>query len=36
MQQEATNAGYIVRRFFGYYCGHHGQMTHYAALLEQG
>lgn len=36
MAEHAKAAGYEVRRFRGYYCGHANGMTHYAALLEQG
>lgn len=37
MIAETTEAvGYALRRFQGYYTGHGDQMTHYAALLEQG
>lgn len=36
LEQEAAPAGYAVRRFEGYFCGHSKQMAHYAACLEQG
>lgn len=29
----AEPAGYTLRRFWGYFCGHNGDMTHYAAVL---
>ena len=32
----AKAAGYQLRRFVGYYCGHNGDLTHYAVILEQG
>ncbi len=35
MQTEATQAGYAVSRFEGYYCGHAKQMTHYLAVLDK-
>lgn len=31
----AKAAGYALRRFHGYYAGHAGNMTHYAAVLER-
>lgn len=31
-----AQVGYTLRRWAGYYCGHAGQMTHYAAVLERG
>lgn len=36
VRKHAEAAGYQLRRFYGYYCGHNGDMTHYAAILEQG
>ena len=35
LAEHAKAAGYALRRFQGYYCGHGDQMTHYAAMLEQ-
>jgi hypothetical protein len=29
--EKAAKAGYCLRRFHGYYCGHAQQMTHYLA-----
>ncbi len=36
VKEKAAKAGYSLRRWAGYYCGHLGQMTHYAAVLERG
>ena len=35
MKTKATEAGYHLSRFTGYYCGHGGQMTHYLARLDR-
>lgn len=35
MQEKTAQLGYKLRRWTGYYCGHAGQMTHYAAVLER-
>jgi hypothetical protein len=35
VELKAGRAGYRLARWAGYYCGHHGQMTHYAWLLEK-
>lgn len=35
MAEKASLAGYDLTHFFGYYCGHTKQMTHYLALLEK-
>jgi len=32
---KALDAGYALKRWTGYYCGHANQMTHYAAILER-
>lgn len=32
--QKAAAASYRLSRWTGYYCGHQGQMTHYAAVLD--
>lgn len=36
VRKHAEAAGYQLRRFAGYYCGTGSQMTHFAAILEQG
>lgn len=33
MQEKAVQAGYYLKRFNGYYCGHSQMMTHYLAVL---
>ena len=33
--EKSARAGYSLKKWTGYYCGHAGQMTHYAALLEK-
>ena len=33
MNEKATQAGYALDSFVGYYCGHLDQMTHYGAVL---
>jgi hypothetical protein len=35
LKEKAAQAGYHLRRWAGYYCGHADQMTHYAAVLEK-
>ncbi len=35
LEHEATQAGYVLSRFEGYYCGHVKLMTHYLAVLHQ-
>ena len=35
MAEKANLVGYDLTRFFGYYCGHTKQMTHYLAVLER-
>jgi hypothetical protein len=35
MQEHADKAGYKLRKWTGYYCGHAQQMTHYGAVLEK-
>lgn len=35
VMDKAAIAGYRLKSWTGYYCGHNGQMTHYAALLER-
>lgn len=35
LKKKAADASYQVSRFNGYYCGHQGAMTHYAALLTR-
>ena len=35
MEKKALEAGYYLKRWAGYYCGHANQMTHYAAVLER-
>ena len=34
MKEKASQAGYGLARFAGYYCGHAQMMTHYVAVLE--
>lgn len=34
LEEKAVKAGYAIDRFWGYYCGHADQMTHYAAFLR--
>lgn len=34
VEEKAATAGYVVKRWAGYYCGHANAMTHYAAVLE--
>lgn len=33
--EQAAKAGYAIKRWAGYYCGAHQNMTHYAAVLER-
>jgi hypothetical protein len=35
LQEKAAMAGYRLDRFWGYYTGHHQQITHYLGVLEQ-
>lgn len=35
LQEKAGQRGYSLTRWAGYYCGHLGQMTHYAAKLNR-
>lgn len=34
-EEKAAYAGYVVKEWSAYYCGHGSQMTHYAAVLEK-
>ena len=34
IEEKAAKAGYALRRWTGYHCGHNQAMTHYAAILE--
>lgn len=36
LEEVAAQRGYVLRRWAGYYCGKKRDITHYAALLEQG
>lgn len=35
VEEKAAQAGYSLRRWTGYYCGHSQAMTHYAAILTR-
>lgn len=35
LKEKASEAGYNLTRFAGYYCGHTKQMTHYLGVLER-
>jgi len=35
LQEKAAQAGYSLRNFAGYYCGHASQMTHYIGVLTR-
>ena len=35
VKEKAGQAGYRLSRWVGYYCGHAGQMTHFAAILDR-
>lgn len=35
LSEKAGRAGYELRKWTGYYCGHAEQMTHYAAVFEK-
>lgn len=36
LKEKASEAGYDLTRFAGYYCGHTQQMTHYLGVLQLG
>jgi len=35
IEEKAAKVGYTLRRWTGYYCGSHKDLTHYAAILER-
>ncbi len=35
LKEQSARAGYVLKEWTGYYCGHGNDMSHYAAILER-